>query len=75
LAGRAIASKNGKQNGKRKRPAKKTPADEPGLESLFAVITSRLLLREEKQGRTTLRLSSGNDVIRAAAAVPLRSVA
>jgi hypothetical protein len=55
--------------------AKKTPADEPGLESLFAVITSRLLLREEKQGTTTLRLSSGNDVIRAAAAASLRNVA
>jgi len=29
----------------------------PGRESLIAVITLRLLLREEKQGTTTLRLS------------------
>jgi hypothetical protein len=36
---------------------KKAPATKPGRESLFAVITQRLLLREEKQGTTTLRLS------------------
>jgi hypothetical protein len=36
----------------------------PGLESLIAVITVRLLLREEKQGTTALRLSSGGDFSR-----------
>jgi len=36
---------------------KKAPAEKPGPQSLIAVITLRLLLREEKQGTTTLRLS------------------
>jgi hypothetical protein len=35
-----------------------------GWKSLIAVITSRLLLREEKQGTTTLRLSFDDDFIR-----------
>ena len=38
--------------------AEKNPGHGPGLESLIAVITLRLLLREEKQGTTTSRLSS-----------------
>ena len=54
---------------------KKTPAEEPGLESLFAVITSRLLLREEKQGTTAFRLSSGGNFNRAVAIASLRDVA
>jgi hypothetical protein len=45
-------------------PERKKPRHEPGLESLIAVITARLLLREEKQGTTTLRLSSADDFIR-----------
>jgi hypothetical protein len=36
---------------------KKKPRQKPGRESLIAVITLRLLLREEKQGTTALRLS------------------
>jgi len=36
---------------------KKGPGRNRGRESLIAVITLRLLLREEKQGTTTLRLS------------------
>jgi hypothetical protein len=45
--------------GKRKpRPSR------PGLKSLIAVITVRLLLREEKQGMTTLRLSFSVDFSR-----------
>jgi len=36
---------------------RKAPASLLGLQSLIAVITLRLLLREEKQGMTTLRLS------------------
>lgn len=43
---------------------KKSPGHQPGLESLIAVITVRLLLREEKQGTTTLQLSSEGDFIR-----------
>jgi hypothetical protein len=43
---------------------KKAPANRPGLESLIAVITVRLLLREEKQGTTALRLSSAVDFSR-----------
>lgn len=35
----------------------KSPGNGPGLKSLIAVITARLLLREEKQGMTALRLS------------------
>ena len=36
---------------------RKAPATRPGLKCLIAVITVRHLLREEKQGMTTLRLS------------------
>ncbi|KQV55477.1 hypothetical protein ASC95_29185 [Pelomonas sp. Root1217] len=39
---------------------KKAPVQDRGRESLIAVITLRLLLREEKQGTTTLRLSFKN---------------
>jgi hypothetical protein len=43
---------------------KKAPAYGPGQKSLIAVITVRLLLREEKQGTTTLRLSFTGNFIR-----------
>jgi hypothetical protein len=43
---------------------KKAPAMGLGPKSLIAVITARLLLREEKQGMTTLRLSFADNFIR-----------
>ncbi|MBA4342032.1 MAG: hypothetical protein C0423_07760 [Methylibium sp.] len=54
---------------------KKALAIKPGLESLFAVITSRLLLREEKQGTITLRLSFRINFSRAVLRASLREVA
>jgi len=43
---------------------KKAPANGLGQKSLIAVITARLLLREEKQGTITLRLSFSDNFSR-----------
>src|SRR5438477_12683748 len=53
-------------------PEEKAPTVRPGLKSLNAVITVRHLLREEKQGTTTLRLSFTNYFSRCAALLGTR---
>jgi hypothetical protein len=55
-----------------RQPKMKGPGHGPGLQSLIAVITLRRLLREEKQGMTTLRLSFGAYSIRACRFVTLQ---